>query len=114
MKEYLVPLLIILGLTTSIFGQLPYTFIQRAFIQYPSAAYDVTIGSDGTIFVGYDDGVRAFIYDGNSFTNTAHINNGGEARSLALSSDGTLFVANLFYCAIFLRCPWLGRVYRPL
>ncbi len=95
MKEYLVSLLFILSLTTGILGQLPHMLIQKAAIQYPSAAYSVTIGSDGTIFVGYDDGVRAFIYDGNSFTNTAHINNGGEARSLALSSDGTLFVANL-------------------
>ncbi|HNT67144.1 MAG TPA: FlgD immunoglobulin-like domain containing protein, partial [bacterium] len=58
-------------------------------------AYGVAVGSDGTVFLANtDDGLRAYTYDGSSFTNTAHIDDGGTAYSVALGPDGTVFLAN--------------------
>ena len=67
--------------------------------------YGVAVDSDGTIFAantglsGFtriwpDDGLRAYSYDGTSFTNTAHIDDDGFAMAVALNSDGTVFLAN--------------------
>lgn len=42
-----------------------------------------------------DDGIRAYIYDGTSFTNTAHIDDDpGLANGVAVGRDGTVFLAN--------------------
>ncbi|MBC8185816.1 T9SS type A sorting domain-containing protein, partial [candidate division KSB1 bacterium] len=65
-------------------------------------AKGVAVDSVGTVFLANGhDGLRAYSYDGNSFTNTAHINNNasGEAdlegaSGVAVSSDGTIFLAN--------------------
>jgi len=88
-------LLIIFVVITNSYAQLPQTFIKNTSVHNNNAAYDVAIGSDGTIFVAYEDGLRAYIYDGTLFTNTAHIYNGGEATDLAIGSDGTIFLANM-------------------
>ncbi|MCB0313919.1 MAG: hypothetical protein KDH84_11770, partial [Calditrichaeota bacterium] len=49
----------------------------------------------GTVFLAnWDDGVRAYSYNGSSFSNTAHISDGGEALGVAVGSDGTVFLAN--------------------
>ncbi|KAA3617501.1 MAG: T9SS C-terminal target domain-containing protein [Calditrichaeota bacterium] len=67
---------------------------------------DVTVVDDGTVFLagngwrnrgGFhtdDDGLRAYKYDGHSFTNKAHIDNDGWASGIALGLDGTVYLAN--------------------
>ena len=40
------------------------------------------------------DGLRAYTYNGSSFTNTAHVNDGGYGLGVSVSSDGTIFLAN--------------------
>jgi hypothetical protein len=55
----------------------------------------VTVDSNGTVFLASsNDGLRAYTFDGASFTNTAHINNGGSAVHAAVGADGTIFLAN--------------------
>ena len=55
----------------------------------------MAVGSDGTVFLAnYNDGLRAYSYDGTSFTNTAHINDGGKALGVAVASNGAVFLAN--------------------
>ena len=55
----------------------------------------ITLSSNGTIFLANgDDGLRAYTYDGSSFTNTANIDDGGCAYGVTVSSDGTIFLAN--------------------
>jgi len=47
------------------------------------------------VFVAnYEDGLRAYAYDGNSFTNTAHVDDGGNAQGVTVGPDGTVFLAN--------------------
>jgi len=77
-------------------AQLPLAFIKNASVQNDLPAYSVAIGLDGTIFVGYEDGLRAYSYNGESFELKAYIYNGGDARDLAIGSDGTIFVANMY------------------
>jgi hypothetical protein len=55
---------------------------------------DLTVASDGTVFIAGNRGLWAYGYDGSSFTNVAHINDGGSARGVAVASDGTVFLAN--------------------
>jgi hypothetical protein len=60
---------------------------------------DVTVGPDGTVFL-VGDGLRAYIYDGASFTNTAHINVGNSfepAYGVAVDSNGTVFLIRRSY-----------------
>ena len=57
--------------------------------------FAIKISSDSTIFLANGQGgLRAYNYDGSSFTNTAHIQPGDYVRDLDVSSDGTIFVAN--------------------
>ncbi len=56
---------------------------------------DITVSDDGTIFTSQSgDGLRAFTYDGDSFTFKAHIDQGGYAFASAVGPDGTVFLAN--------------------
>jgi hypothetical protein len=53
------------------------------------------VGPDGTVFLANgDDGLRAYTYDGNSFINTAHIDDGSWAHGVAVGQDGMIFLAN--------------------
>ena len=55
----------------------------------------MTVGSDSTVFLANgNDGLRAYSYDGTSFTNTAHIDNGGHANGVTVGPDSTVFLAN--------------------
>jgi hypothetical protein len=87
-----------------------YSFTQKAHAPIDSGiASGVRVGPDGTIFLvnaGYfcistcagepDDGLRAYIYDGNSLINTAHINEEGLANGLlAVDPDGIIFLGNI-------------------
>ena len=58
------------------------------------AAVDITIGSDGTIFLATEyDGLRAYTYDGSSFNNTAHENETEieyGIYNVVVGSDGTI------------------------
>jgi hypothetical protein len=58
-------------------------------------AWGVEIGPDGTLFLANgSDGLRAYTFDGATFTNTAHIVEGGfRANEVALSPEGMVFVA---------------------
>lgn len=88
-------IIVLLCLNAVIHAQLPHTFTNTAHIYDGGTAYDVAIGSDGTIFTANtSDGLRAYTYDDTSFTNTAHINTGGTAWGVAISSSGTIFLAN--------------------
>ena len=58
-------------------------------------ANGLMVGSDGTIFLANGaDGLRAYTLNGSSFTNIAHIDDGGSAMGVAEASDGTIFLAN--------------------
>ena len=49
----------------------------------------------GTIFLANgDDGLRAYTFNGTSFTNTAHVYDGGYAIDVDVGEDGTIFLAN--------------------
>jgi len=52
----------------------------------------VTVDSSGTVFLAGNDGLRAYPFDGTSFTNTAHVNDGGSAVHVAVGHDGTIFL----------------------
>jgi photosystem II stability/assembly factor-like uncharacterized protein len=78
-------------------AQLPQAFIKKASIQQDDAeAFAVAVGEDGTVFVAYRDGLRAYRYDGHSFNLNAYIYNDVEGRDLAIDSDGTIFVAYMW------------------
>ena len=82
------------------------SFTNTAHVEIDSGeVHGVAVDSDGTIFTtntGFsgttysrpDDGLRAYIYDGSSFINTAHINDEGFAKNVALNSNRTVFLAN--------------------
>ncbi len=58
-------------------------------------ASESVVAPDGTIFLANkQDGLRAYIYNGSSFENIAHIDDGGQANGLVLAADGTIFLAN--------------------
>lgn len=91
--------LVLLGLSSVIHAQLPYTFTQIANINDGGETIDVEIGPDGTVFLlKGSDGLWAYSFDGTTFTNTAHIADGdsGFAGGIAFASDGTIFLANGF------------------
>jgi WD40 repeat protein len=76
------------------------SFIRKAWIdedpkQYYS--YDVAVGTDGTVFLadGYS-GLYAYSYNTNGFTKTAHINFGGEAKTLTIGADNTIFLSGMY------------------
>ena len=77
------------------FAQLSHTFTQTARSEHCGSAMGVAIDSAGTVFLanGYD-GIRAYRFDGESFTLAAHVNDGPLAYDITLDSNGTLFVAN--------------------
>ena len=51
-----------------------YTLTQTARNMHFGSAADVTVGSDSTVFLANGSGgLRAYSYDGTSFTKTAHI-----------------------------------------
>jgi photosystem II stability/assembly factor-like uncharacterized protein len=86
--------MLLFALITNIYAQLPCAFIKNASVENDLPAFSVAIGEEGTVFVGCDDGLRAYSYDGESFELKAQISNGGTARDIAIGSDGTIFVAN--------------------
>ena len=70
-------------------------FINTAHIENYGYVNEVAVDSDGTVFLShYDNGLRAFTFDGSSFKNTAHIDDGSYARGIAVGSDQTIFLAN--------------------
>ena len=82
-------------------GVLAYTFNGTFFdslAQWPvNGARNLAIGNNGTIFIANgSDGLRALTFDGTSFTNTAHIDEGGQTdtRDVAVGPDGVLYVIN--------------------
>ena len=96
------------GLRASFYDGLSFRHIARARIDI-GEPLDVAVGADGTAFLIIsdwcgsvfcpdsdltDDGLRAYIYDGASLINTAHINDDGIARGVAVGPDGSIFVAN--------------------
>ncbi len=56
--------------------------------------WGITIDTEGTIYLGSSDGLRAYLFKDSSFTNTAHIYDGGWANETAIGNDGTIFLAN--------------------
>ncbi len=77
------------------FAQLSHLLINTAHINNGNTALDVATGIDGTVFLAnMQDGLRAYNYNGASFTNTAHIDDGGLAFGVAVGADGTVFLAN--------------------
>jgi photosystem II stability/assembly factor-like uncharacterized protein len=86
--------LLLFALIINTYAQLPCAFIKNASVENDLPAFSVAIGEEGTVFVGCDDGLRAYSYDGESFELKAQISNGGSARDIAIGSDGTIFVAN--------------------
>ena len=78
-------------------AQLPQVFIKNASIQHDDTeAFDVAEGADGTVFVAYSDGLRAYHYNGQSFSLNAYIYNDGEGVDLTIGPDGTIFLANMW------------------
>ncbi len=58
-------------------------------------AQDVSIGPDGTVFLANgSDGLRAFIFDGSTYSLSAHIYDGGDAMDVEVDSDGLILLAN--------------------
>ncbi|TFH46177.1 MAG: hypothetical protein E4G94_02975, partial [ANME-2 cluster archaeon] len=59
------------------------------------SANETVVAADGTIFLANrQDGLRAYIYNGTSFENIAHIDNGGQANGVSITNDGTILLAN--------------------
>lgn len=78
---------IILCMSGSAHAQLSHEFTNPVHNTHFSFALDVAIAADGTVFLANGEGgLRAYTYDGSSFTSTANINNGsystGAWRSL--------------------------------
>ena len=74
-------------LSTDLHAQLPYQFTNTAHIDNGSEGFGVVVGSDGTVLLAnYEDGLRAYTYNGTTFINTAHIDDGGLARNVAIDS----------------------------
>ncbi|MHA2275013.1 MAG: T9SS type A sorting domain-containing protein [Candidatus Kariarchaeaceae archaeon] len=80
------------------------SFIDKAHIDGGFAHY-VALGPNGSVFLSYtgyggstyyypDDGIRAFIYDGDSLIYRAYINDEGMAHGITVGPDGTIFLAN--------------------
>ncbi|KAA3617499.1 MAG: T9SS C-terminal target domain-containing protein [Calditrichaeota bacterium] len=101
----------ILGSILGTFGLSAYSFngsslINTAYAPIDSGqAFDVAVGPDGIVFLASsksgghhgepgDDGLRSFIYQDTTFTNTAHIDDNGSARSVIVGPDGTVFLAS--------------------
>jgi len=97
-KFYLYFIIIMFGLLELTHAQLPYIFTQTARNTDSGDAHSVAVGADGTVFLAnYEDGLRAYNYDGSSFINTAHVYDGGDssrAVGVTVGSDGTVFLAN--------------------
>ena len=74
------------------------SFTNTTYIDEPGPSFEyasgVAVDEKGTVFLASGDGLRAYSYDGVSFTNLAHIYDGGSAKDVALSNDGTVFLAN--------------------
>ncbi len=97
-KFYVYCIIIMFGLLGLTHAQLPYIFTQTARNTDSGDAHSVAMGVDGTVFLAnYEDGLRAYGYDGSSFINTAHVYDGGDssrAMGMAVGVDGTVFLAN--------------------
>ena len=58
-------------------------------------ARDLALSPDGTIFLANgQDGLRAYSFDGTSFTGAGHISDGGNVYSVAVGPKKTIFTAN--------------------
>ena len=83
---------------TTAWAQPPHTFTQTAHINDGGIAVGLAVGLDGTVFLANgSDGLRAYNYDGASFTSTAHIIVGSGwsyPEHLTLGLDGTVFVVH--------------------
>ena len=76
---------------------LSYSFTQIAAINEGkyAGANKVIVASNGAILLANgEDGLRAYTFDGTSFSNIAHVNEGGDAMGVAEGSNGTVFLAN--------------------
>lgn len=81
----------------SAFKYTGYSFILKAksndFI--PSRKWDLKVASDSTVFVaGGREGLLVYKFTGSSLDLITHMDNGGEARGLALTSDSCVYLAN--------------------
>ena len=75
------------------FAQYPYEFSQMARNAEMGSAQDVQVGPDGTVFAGYSfGGLKAYIFDGNSFQLTAE-EVSASVYAMALDSKGTIFTS---------------------
>ena len=58
----------------------------------------MAVDTNGTVFLAnYNDGLRVYTYNGSSFTNITHIDEGGDAMGVAIGSNETIFLANGSY-----------------
>ncbi|MBD3289182.1 T9SS type A sorting domain-containing protein [candidate division KSB1 bacterium] len=76
---------------------LSHTFTQIAAINEgnDAGANNVIAATNGAILLANGkDGLRAYSFDGTSFSNIAHVNDGGDAMGVAEGADGTIFLAN--------------------
>ncbi|MEZ4765436.1 MAG: hypothetical protein R3C26_20295 [Calditrichia bacterium] len=65
-------MMFLLCLTAIANAQLPHTFTQIVRTYEGGEAYGIELGPDGTLFLANGDGgLRAYNYNGISFTNTA-------------------------------------------
>jgi len=81
--------------TASLSAQNSHIFTQTAHVDSGEIALNLAVAADGTIHLANElDGLRAFTYDGTSFTHKTNINLPGSASSVALASDGTIYLAN--------------------
>jgi hypothetical protein len=91
-------IILLFGLTTACWAQFSHKFTQTAQIADggdETRGSGVAVAPDGTVFLANGgDGLRAYRYDGTSFTNTAHINDGGGANGVTVAPDSTVFLAN--------------------
>ena len=83
-----------------LFGCVPQTFIKTAQNTHFGSPEHVTVGKDGTVFVGIladgSSSLRAYTYNGSSFTNTAYINFELGMKGIAVGPDNTVFVATCY------------------
>jgi Secretion system C-terminal sorting domain len=86
-------ILIQITVFTVAFAQQSLTYTQVARNENYGGVQGIAV-SDSIVFTANGGGLRAYNYIGNSFNHLGYINDGGEAKDVAITSNGTILLAN--------------------
>ena len=84
-------LIVVISISSNAMGQLPYTFTETAYFETKTVS--VATGGDNTIFSAHEHiGLKASIYTGSSFIQTAELYfNGAKVWNVIVDVNGTVF-----------------------